>query len=313
MTTTDAPPAAPTAEVVPLRHPWRWVAAVVVLAFLAFLARSVIVNPNMRWDLVKQYVFDHDVVHGVVTTLELTVGAMVLGIVLGVIIAVMRQSPNAVLQAVAGFYIWLFRGTPVLVQVLFWYYIPLVFKTVSLGIPFGHTFIAWESNSIITGTIAALLGLGLNEAAYMAEIVRAGLLSVDDGQTEAAAAIGMRRGAIMRTIVLPQAMRVIIPPVGNETISMLKTTSIVIVVAGSELLSVVSVIYASNYQNIPLLVVASIWYIAMSTILSTGQYFIERHYARGASRAMTEPIMLRVVRRVFSPPRHAQVAGGEHQ
>jgi polar amino acid transport system permease protein len=302
----------PALETVPVRHPWRWVSAAVVVLFLAFLARSVIVNPDMRWDLVKQYLFERDVLHGVLMTVELTIGAMLIGIVLGVVVALMRQSPNAVLQGAAGFYIWLFRGTPVLVQLLFWFYIPLVFKTVSLGIPFGHTFIAWESNSVITGTVAALLGLGLNEAAYMAEIVRAGLLSVEHGQTEAAAAIGMRRGQIMRRIVLPQAMRVIIPPVGNETISMLKTTSIVIVVAGTELLSVVSVIYASNYQNIPLLIVASTWYIALSSVLSFGQYFIERHYARGASRAMSEPLLLRLARGVVAFPRHSAVGAGEH-
>jgi polar amino acid transport system permease protein len=301
---------APMLETVPLRHPWRWVSAVLVVAFLGFLAHSVIVNPEMRWDLVKQYLFDHDVLHGVLMTIELTVGATVIGIVLGVVVAVMRQSPNGVLQAAAGFYIWLFRGTPVLVQLLFWFYIPLVFKTFSLGIPFGHTFIAWDSSTVITPTVAALLGLGLNEAAYMAEIVRAGLLSVEQGQTEAAAAIGMRRPQIMRRIVLPQAMRVIIPPVGNETISMLKTTSIVFAVAGTELLSVVTVIYASNYQNIPLLMVATVWYIVLSSVLSVGQYFVERHYARGAARAMTEPLLMRVVRSVFSPPRRARLDGG---
>jgi polar amino acid transport system permease protein len=217
-------------------------------------------------------------------TLELTVLSMLIGIVLGVILAVMRQSPNPVVSGGSWIYIWFFRGTPLLVQLLFWYNVAALFPTIDLGIPFGPSFIHGHANTLITPLAAALLGLGLNEGAYMAEIVRAGIISVDEGQTEAAQSLGMTRLMTMRLIVLPQAMRVILPPTGNETISMLKNTSLVSVIAYTELLYSAQQIYDVNYQTIPLLIVASIWYLVMTSIAYVGQYFIERRFGRGFTR-----------------------------
>jgi len=174
----------------------------------------------------------------------------------------------------------------VIVQLIFWGFIAQIYPRLSIGIPFGWEFASTSSNKVISLFTAAVLGLGLNEGAYMSEIVRAGLLSVDHGQTEAAQALGMRRIQTMRRIILPQAMRVIIPPTGNETISMLKTTSLVVVLGLGDLLGAASLIYGSNFKQIPLLVVASLWYLLMTSILSAVQYYIERYYARGASRAL---------------------------
>jgi polar amino acid transport system permease protein len=197
----------------------------------------------------------------------------------------MRLSPNPIISGVSWLYIWFFRGTPLLVQVLFWYNIAALFPTVSLGIPFGPSLVHEHANSLVTPLVAAILALGLNEGAYMSEIVRAGIIAVDEGQTEAAQSLGMSRLQTMRLIVLPQAMRVIIPPTGNETISMLKNTSLLYVASYTELLYSVTQIYDVNYQTIPLLIVASIWYLVMTSVLYVGQYFIERHYGVGFSRA----------------------------
>jgi polar amino acid transport system permease protein len=269
---------------VPVRHLGRWVAAALILVVAAALARSVATNPRFRWDLVGDYLFSPPVLDGLLATLQLAVLAMVIGIVLGVVLAIMRLSPNPVVASAAWGYIWLFRGTPVLVQLLFWNFIAALYPEIALGIPFGPELVHADANLLITPFVAAILGLGLNEAAYMAEIVRAGVISVDEGQTDAARALGMRRLQIMRRIVLPQAMRVIVPPTGNEAISMLKTTSLVSVLAFTELLYSVQLIYAVNYQQIPLLVVASIWYLAATTLLSIGQHYLERHYGRGLRR-----------------------------
>jgi polar amino acid transport system permease protein len=206
---------------------------------------------------------------------------MVIGIVLGVILALMRLSSNLLLSTTSWVYIWFFRGTPLLVQILFLNFIGALYPTIDLGIPFGPSFIHLHSNDVITPFVAGLLALGLNEGAYMSEIVRAGIISVDEGQFDAAKAVGMTQGQTMRRVVLPQAMRVIIPPTGNETISMLKNSSLVYVIAVTELLYSVQLIYSVTYQQIPLLIVASIWYLAATTVLSIGQYFLERHYGRG--------------------------------
>jgi polar amino acid transport system permease protein len=269
---------------VPVRHPGRWVVAVVVAFLLVVIVNSVATNPRFGWGTVGHYLFSSRILHGLLVTLELTVVSMAIGIVLGIILAVMRLSPNPLVAGASGFYIWFFRGTPVLVQILFWSFISALYPRISLGIPFGGPeFVHGNANSIITPVLAAILALGLNEAAYMAEIVRAGIISVDEGQNDAASALGMTRLQTMRRIVLPQAMRVIIPPTGNETISMLKTTSLVSVIAYPELLYSAQLIYAVNYLQIPLLLTASIWYLVVTTILSIGQYYIERHYGRGAS------------------------------
>jgi len=272
-------------KAIPVRHRGRWVVAALVLFLLVVIVHSVATNPRFGWGTVGDYLFSSRVLHGLVVTLELTVVSMVIGIVLGVMLAVMRLSPNPLVSGASWTYIWFLRGTPVLVQLLFWSFISALYPQISLGIPFGGPeFVHGSANTVITPFVAAILGLGLNEAAYMAEIVRAGIISVDEGQTEAAHALGMTRLQTMRRIVLPQAMRVIIPPTGNETISMLKTTSLVAFIGLGDLLYSAQLIYATNYKTIPLLMVASIWYLAVTSILSIGQYYIERHYAKGSVR-----------------------------
>jgi polar amino acid transport system permease protein len=274
-------------QAVPVRRPGRWIAAAIVLVIAASLVRSVITNSNFQWHVVGQYLFDHRIVHGVLVTLELTVISMVIGILLGVLMAVMRRSPNPIVSGASWLYIWFFRGTPLFVQLLFWGFFGALYKTIDIGVPFGPSFIHLNTNATITLFVAALLGFGLNEGAYMAEIVRAGIISVDEGQTEAAQSLGMGRIQIMRLIVLPQAMRVILPPTGNETISMLKNTSLAVAVGGGvfELLTQAQHIYDATYQTIPLLIVACLWYLAMTSVAYVGQYFIERRFGRGFSRA----------------------------
>ncbi len=280
-------------KAVPLRRPGRWIAAVIVLVIAASILRSVITNANFEWGVVRQYLFDSRILHGVVVTVELTVIAMIIGVVLGMLLAVMRLSPNPVVKFGSWLYIYFFRGTPVLVQLLFWGFIAALFKQIDLGVPFGGpNLIHANSNDLITPFVAAILGLGLNEGAYMAEIVRAGMISVDEGQTEAAQSLGLSRLQTMRRIVLPQAMRVIIPPTGNETISMLKTSSLVIVLGGVfDTLFEAQQIYAANFKPIPLLLVASFWYLMMTSILYVGQYFIERRFGRGFSRTEQRSLM----------------------
>jgi polar amino acid transport system permease protein len=272
-------------KAVPVRRPGRWLAALIVLIIAASLVRSAIDNPNFQWHLVGHYLFDGRVMHGVVVTIRLTVLSMVIGIVLGVILAVMRLSPNPLVSGGSWLYIWFFRGTPLLVQILFWNFISALYPKLTLGVPFGGPgLIHAHANSLIPTSVAVVLALGLNEAAYMAEIVRAGMISVAEGQTEAAQSLGMSRLQTLRRIVLPQAVRVIIPPTGNETISMLKNTSLASVVAYSELLYSVQLIYDVNFKQIPLLMVAVIWYLVMTSVLYVIQYFIERRFGRGFSR-----------------------------
>ncbi|MBV8942155.1 MAG: amino acid ABC transporter permease [Solirubrobacterales bacterium] len=272
-------------KAVPVRHPGRWIAAAIVLLFAAAAVRSIVTSQGFQWHVVGHYLFDSRILHGVLATVYLTALCQGIGIVLGVIAAVMRLSPNPIVSGASWLYIWFFRGTPLLVQILFWYNIAALFPTISLGIPFGPTFVHAHANSIVTPLVTAMLGLGLNEGAYMSEIVRAGIISVDEGQTLAAQSLGMSRLQIMRRIVLPQAMRVIIPPTGNETISMLKNTSLLIVASYGELLFSAQSIYDVNYKVIPLLIVASIWYLVMTSVLYVGQYFIERRFGRGFTRA----------------------------
>jgi polar amino acid transport system permease protein len=308
MTADAAPPRRPAAvKAVPVRHTGRWIAAAIILILLATMIRSVATNDRFEWDLVRHYLFSSQVMHGLVVTLELTVISMVIGVVLGIVLAVMRLSPNPLVKGSSWAYVWIFRGTPILVQLLFWNFIAALYPTISLGIPFGPSFVDANANQLITPFVAAILGLGLNEGAYMSEIVRAGILSVDEGQTEAAQALGMNRLMTLRRIVLPQAMRVIIPPTGNETISMLKTSSLVSVIAYTELLYSVQLIYAVNYKQIPLLLVASIWYLFITSIMSVGQYYLERHYARGSTRELPPTPLQRLRHNLFSF-KHAEVA-----
>jgi polar amino acid transport system permease protein len=292
----EVPPAAGSADIkaVPVRHPGRWVASVVIAVLAAMFVHGLVTEKGYGWGVVGQYFFSRRVLDGLVLTIELTVIAMAIGIALGIVLAVMRLSPNPLVSGSSWVYIWFFRGTPLLVQLLFWYNLAALYPKLGLGIPFGPQFVTGTANSFITPFAAAIFGLGLNEGAYMAEIVRAGFLSVDEGQTEAAQSLGMTRLQTMRRIVLPQAMRVIIPPTGNETISMLKNTSLVSVIAVTELLYSVQLIYAANYQTIPLLIVASLWYLIVTTLLTIGQYYIERHYSRGASRELPRTFLQRL-------------------
>jgi polar amino acid transport system permease protein len=273
-------------KAVPVRHPGRWVAIVIIGVLVAMALNSVVTNSSWDWPFQLENAFSTPVLQGVATTLWLTVVAMLMGVVLGVILAVMRLSPNPVLTGAAWFYIWLFRGTPVYVQLIIWATIGALYKQVSLGIPFGEAFVTFDTRTLIPNVVAALLGLGLNEAAYMAEIVRAGILSVDEGQTEAASALGMSRLLTLRRIVLPQAMRVVVPPTGNETISMLKTTSLVVAVPYYELLFNAQAIGTRTFRPFPMLIMASLWYLAMTSVLMIGQYYIERHYAKGSVRSL---------------------------
>jgi len=252
------------------------------------LVIGIATNKNIQWHVVRHYFTTSEILHGVVETLVLTGLAMGVGIVLGIVLAVMRLSPVPVVSSVSWVYIWVFRGTPVLVQLIFWFNIAaFTGNNPAIGIPFTHVVFGHVTiNSYIGTFTAAVLAFGLNEAAYMAEIVRAGILSVGEGQTEAAQSIGMTRLQTMRHVVLPQAMRVIIPPTGNETISMLKLTSVASVAAVPELLNVTERIAARTFLIIPLLMVASIWYLMMTSVLTIGQFYVERHYARGALRTL---------------------------
>jgi polar amino acid transport system permease protein len=264
-------------EAIPQRHPGRWVAAGLVAFLAAVVLHSIFTNPRFRWDVVGDYFFSSRVLEGLLATVVLTVISMAIGIVLGTLLAVMRLSPNGLVAAGSWFYVWIFRGTPLLVQLLFWSFISALYPTVSLGVPFGGpTFFEGSANAVITPFAAAILALGLNEAAYMAEIVRGGILSVDAGQTEAAQSLGMTRAQTIRRIVLPQAMKVVIPPTGNEVVAMLKNTSLVAVIAYQELLYTVQLIYAISFEQIPLLLVATLWYLIVTSLLSAGQFVIER-------------------------------------
>ncbi|GAB4099470.1 amino acid ABC transporter permease [Sinomonas halotolerans] len=273
-------------KAVPVRHPGRWAAAAVILLLAALGIQSLATNPQFHWDTVALYILDVNVVRGVGWTLLLTALSMILAIVLAVLLAVMRQSDNPVLRWSSWTWVWFFRGTPVYTQLLFWGLVTVLYPTMSLGIPFGPALVTWVLEDPTRGFIPAVLGLGLNESAYLAEIFRAGLKSVDKGQAEAAEALGMGKGKIMWRIVLPQAMRVIVPPTGNETIGMLKTTSLVLAVPFTlDLTFVTNSLANRTYLPIPLLIVAATWYLVITSILMVGQHFIEKHYGRGIDSA----------------------------
>lgn len=266
----------------PVPQPGTWIAAGVVLFLALGMINSLLENPNFRWDVVATYLFDRQVLTGVVWTLALTFGSMAIGIVLAVTAAVMRMGTNPILRGVAWVYIWFFRGTPIYTQLVFWGLFGVLYPKIHVGVPFGPEWFSFDSSMVMNATIAALLGLGLNEGAYLSEIMRAGLNSVDRGQWEAATALGMKRGTVLRRIIIPQAMRVIVPPTGNETISMLKTTSLVLAVPFMlELTFVTNAIGNKNFLPVPLLIVAAIWYLVITSVLMVGQSYIERYYGRG--------------------------------
>jgi polar amino acid transport system permease protein len=276
-------------DAVPLRHPWRWVGAGVIVVLVGLFLYGAATNPAYGWATYTKYLFNERILLGVWNTLQLTVYAMALGVVLGILLSVMRLSPNPVFQAVAWVFLWIFRGTPVYVQLVFWGLLPTIYQKVQLGIPFGPTFFHLNLQSLSIPFLLAVIGLGLNEAAYMAEIIRAGITSVPEGQTEASTALGMSWGMTMRRTVLPQAMRVIIPPTGNELISMLKTTSLVTAVPYSyDLYSIASrEIAARTFEPVPMLLVAATWYLLVTSILMVGQYYLEKYFSKGISRKLT--------------------------
>lgn len=287
MTDVDTSPQA--IDAIPLRHPWRWVAAVVIVILLALFVYGAATNEAYRWQVFGEFLFNERILLGVFNTLQLTVYSMVLAIVLGVILAVMRLSPNPVFRSVSWVFLWIFRGTPIYVQLTFWGLIPTIYKNIQLGVPFGPSFFHLDLQALSIPFLLATLGLALNEAAYMAEIIRAGISSVPEGQIEASTALGMSWGMAMRRTVLPQAMRVIIPPTGNEVISMLKTTSLVTAVPYTlDLYSIATrEIAAREFEPVPLLLVAAAWYLVVTSILMVGQFYLERYFSRGVSRKLT--------------------------
>jgi polar amino acid transport system permease protein len=304
----DSPRKGPAAhpgpiKAVPVRHYGRWISAVVVLGLLALLVRA-FANAEIQWSVVGEQITNGTFAWGAWETLKITVYSMVIGVVLGAILAVMRLSPNPVLSGVAYGYIWFFRGTPVLVQILLWFNLSLVFAYLDLGFIYRD-----EMNQVMTPFVAALLALGLNEAAYMAEICRAGIQSVDSGQTEAAQALGMKGGKTMRRIVLPQAMRVIIPPTGNEFINMLKTSSLAFAIGYGELFLRGREFGSRTLAIMEGYIVISLWYLALTTVFSIGQYYLERYYARGSSRSLP-PTPLQRLRKQLSSFRVQSNVGG---
>lgn len=275
-------------QAVPLRRPGRLIAAGIVLILLGLFGYGAATNSAYDWSAFRAYIFDQRVSQAAGITLSLTVLAMLFAIILGVLLAVMRLSPNPVLKWVSWGFVWFFRGTPVYVQLTFWGLMVVIYKQIDLGIPFVVQFAHISTANFFSVYWLAVIGLSLNEAAYMAEIVRAGLTSVDEGQEEAACALGMSWGQTTRRIVLPQAMRVIIPPTGNELISMLKTTSLVIAVPyTAELYSRTRDLAVETFNPIPMLLVASAWYLFFTSVLMVGQFYLERYFSRGASRKMS--------------------------
>lgn len=266
----------------PVPHPGRIAGAIVAALVAITIVSSLVTNPKYGWPTVGKWLFAPTIVRGVGYTLLLTVGAMVIGIALAALSALMRQSENPVNRSVAWFYIWFFRGTPIYTQLVFWGLLPSLYKQVQIGLPIGPQFVLGNTETIFTPLVCALIGLGLNEGAYLAEIFRSGWNAVDPGQAEAARALGMSPSRIRWRIVAPQAMRVIIPPTGNETISMLKTTSLVVAIpVTNELYYAANRIGQRYYTVIPMLIVAAIWYLAVTSLLMVVQHFIEAYYGRG--------------------------------
>jgi len=261
------------ARVVPLRRPWLWLSSALVLALVAALAVSIWSNPHIDHAAIAQFQFAPAIMKGLRLTIVLALLAAVIGTVLGILLAIMRLSSSAVLRLFSGAYTWLLRGTPLLVQILIWGNLALLFQHIG---PF-------DTNTLVTPFIASVIALGLNEAAYMAEIVRAGIESVDQGQVDASLALGMSRALAMRRIILPQALRVIIPPAGNQFISLLKATSLVSVIAGGDLLTAAENISSANLKTIELMLVATFWYLAITSVTSVGQYLVERRLARAGT------------------------------
>ena len=294
-------------KAIPLRHPGRWIAAVILAALVVWFIISAARNDAYHWDTYFQYLLDTRIVKAAMHTIALTILAMIIGVVIGAIVAVLRMSPNPVLQGVAWLFLWIFRGTPVYVQLVFWGLLSSLYQSVSVG------FAEINLEQVLQNAfILAVLGLGLNEAAYMAEIVRAGIQAVPEGQSEASKALGMTWGQNMRRTVMPQAMRIIIPPTGNEFISLLKTTSLVIAVPyTAELYGRATDISNSLFQPVPLLLVAATWYLVITSILMVVQFYVERYFSRGSSRQLTQRQLAALADAEGVPPRNITVGPNE--
>lgn len=267
-------------RIVPLRHTWRWLAVAVVLALVAAIIKSAVANPEFQWPVVARYLFNPLIIDGLGKTILLTIVVMILATIGGTIAALMMMSPSKLLSVPAAIFVWFFRGTPALVQLILWYNLSIVVKEFTVWLPWIGTLYSVSTNDIMTPLVSATVALSLHESGYMAEIVRSGLKSVSKGQYEASACLGMKPGMALRRIILPQAMRMIIPPTGNETINLLKTTSLVSIIAVSDLLYSAQSIYARTFETIPLLLVVSFWYLAVVSIMSVGQFYLERHFSR---------------------------------
>lgn len=273
--------------VVPPRHPGRWV-AVALLALLAIqAANGLAVNENFHWGTFWKYLFAAQVLRGVMWTLVLTVVAMAVAMICAMALVVMRDSDNPILRWISWVWVWFFRGTPLYTQLLFWGLFAVLFPRLSLSLPLGPEILGVDTKWIVTAGVAAVLGLGFNESAYLTEIFRAGFRAIDRGQTEAAEALGMSKARIWWRILLPQAMRTIIPPTGNETIGMLKGTSLVLAVPFTlDLMFATNAIANRIYLPVPLLMVAAFWYLSITSVLMVGQFWLERHFGRGHDHAV---------------------------
>ncbi|MER5864122.1 amino acid ABC transporter permease [Kitasatospora sp. NPDC002040] len=287
--TTERPLIAPEEDlsalpVVPARHPWRWLAGAAAIVLVAQFLHGLATNPGWDWPTFRAFLTTDTILRSVGVTLELTLYGTVLGFAVGAVVAFLRLSPSPILQTIAWVYVWAFRSIPLIVQLVFWFNLSYLYKRFGIGIPFGPTVFSFETMDLLGALGAAVLGLALHQAAYAAEIIRAGVISVEQGQLEAAAALGIPRLRQIRRIVLPQAMRSILPNAGNEVISLFKGSSIVYVMAIGELFYQVQVIYGRTGRVVPLLMVATVWYVVLTTLLSFGQYYLERYFARGSQR-----------------------------
>ncbi|MCX5495545.1 amino acid ABC transporter permease [Kaistia dalseonensis] len=287
--------------VVPRRHYGIWIGMVVALLFAFVIIRALATNPAFAWDVAAGYLFHPSIMRGLAKTLLLTVVIMAAAIVVGTIIAIMRVSPSLVLQSFASAYVWFFRGVPALIQLIFWFNLSLLFRTFSLSLPWIGPVFSVNTNDFMTPFVSAVVALSLCEAGYLAEIIRAGIKSVPSGQSEAASGLGLSYGQILRRIILPQAMRFIVPPTGNEAISLLKMTSLVTFIAVDDLFYTAQSIYARTFETIPLLIVVAFWYLFVVTVMSIGQHFLERYYGR--SDKLDESPFARLIRLAFAPRR----------
>ncbi len=290
-------------RVIPLRHPGRWIATVVVLVVLAQVVHGLVTNPFYQWDRFAYWFFRPVVLEGLLVTLQVTAWSAVFALIGGIVLALARQSRSPVLQAVSWGYIWLFRSVPLIVLLLFLYNFSALYKALGLGIPFGPTFVTFGVTTLGTDMVIAVIGLTLNEAAYAAEVVRSGLLSVDQGQHEAAAALGLPRSFQFRRIVLPQALRTIVPSYVNLLIGLVKSSSLVFYVSLLDLFGSVQSL-GSTYSGdiVPLLAVATVWYVVLTSVISVVQYYVERRFARGAVRTLP-PTPLQRLRRAIGASR----------